>query len=168
MARTSELLTRRTVIIVWSFVAIAFVAGVLVLNPLYGEICQGQVNSNNKNCDTYHIAIVVGWHTGRFFDAAAAPISALATIAIAVFTWTLWRTSSRQAEITDKAVSVAQAANDLNRENAITSRRAWLSIEDVKLIYPTMFTEDLMRFVVSATIKNHGMTPATRRRGQRH
>lgn len=58
------------------------------------------------------------------------------------------------------AAFAAIEANRLNREVAVNDRRAWLSIEDVKLEHPTRFTEDGIVFVLSATAKNVGRTPA--------
>ena len=41
-------------------------------------------------------------------------------------------------------------------------RRAWVSIEDVKLIHPTTFTTEGVVFAVMVRLKNLGQTPATR------
>jgi hypothetical protein len=100
----------------------------------------------------------IKWIVGIISNPQA--ITALATVAIALFTLTLWRTSSRQATITREAVETAEAANDLNRQNAIASRRAWLAIKDVKLKHPTQFTEELIVYGTKVTIKNLGQTPA--------
>jgi hypothetical protein len=54
----------------------------------------------------------------------------------------------------------AKALQDSIKEMQ-ASRRAWLSIEDVKLKHPTRFTEEGIVFAVDVTVKNLGQTPAT-------
>ena len=55
----------------------------------------------------------------------------------------------------------ADAANKLTLENMTASRRAWVSIESVKLKHPTGFTDASAVFGIDVTIKNLGNTPAT-------
>jgi hypothetical protein len=77
-----------------------------------------------------------------------------------LFVWQLryMHQGVRDAEIAAKA---ATEGNKINRENFVALRRAWISIEDVKLLPPTEFTEERFTFRVSATVKHHGDTPAT-------
>jgi hypothetical protein len=77
----------------------------------------------------------------------------LFTLALVIATVLLWHA-------TLGLWGAANAANELNRQNMIASRRAWLSISDVKLKHPTTVTEDAITFSVSVTVKNHGQTPA--------
>lgn len=88
-------------------------------------------------------------------------INAFAAIAVAVFTFTLWRSTVKLWETGEKQIAVAESANSLNREISVASRRAWISIEDVKLIHPTKFMEDGIVFRVQVVTKNLGQTPAT-------
>lgn len=127
--------------------------------PLDGPICYPPDSADN--CQRYNVIFYSAWRLALVANYWGVLIGALATIAIAVFTWTLWQEGRKQREVTGNAVAVAECANELNRQNAIGSRRAWLSLEDVKLLHPTKFTEDGFTFRVSATAKHHGETPAT-------
>ena len=80
-------------------------------------------------------------------------ISALATVAIAGFAWTLWQSS-------EKSWRVARHSADVAERALVASRRAWLSIENLKIIHPTEITEGGARIRVSFTVKNFGQTPA--------
>lgn len=71
-------------------------------------------------------------------------------------------TSKRQAEETAGAIAIAKEANRISNDGAIASRRAWVSIESVKLKPPTRFAEDGIVWGVEIMIKNVGLTPATR------
>jgi hypothetical protein len=84
----------------------------------------------------------------------------VAVMQAGLFVWQLlyMRKGVRDAEI---AANAATEGNKINRENFVAMRRAWLSIEDVKLLPPTKFTDDGFAFRVSATAKHHGETPAT-------
>lgn len=48
----------------------------------------------------------------------------------------------------------------MNRRQLIESRRAWLSIEWVRLEHPTHFGGDGLTLKAKALVKNHGATPA--------
>jgi hypothetical protein len=85
----------------------------------------------------------------------------------ALFVWQLLligeslNDAKKAANAASDGAKAAIEGNKINRENFIAMRRAWLSIEDVKLLHPTKFTDDGFTFRVSATIKHHGETPAT-------
>ena len=82
------------------------------------------------------------------------------TIGIALLMTTLWYTRKS----TRAAINAAKTAKDVvevARTNAVASRRAWLTLEDVKLMPQMEITEEGIGFVVQATINNLGQTPAT-------
>jgi hypothetical protein len=79
---------------------------------------------------------------------------------VAFLTLALVAISALQARRLRQTVEAAVDANRLNREAYIGGRRAWLSIEDAKLKYPTLITEDGIEFAVDVTVKNLGQTPA--------
>jgi hypothetical protein len=60
------------------------------------------------------------------------------------------------------SANAAQKSADLAERALVTSRRAWLSIDDFKIISPTELTEQGARIRVKFTVKNLGDTPATR------
>jgi len=84
-----------------------------------------------------------------------------ATIGLILATGVLGYFGWRQSRDMQDSIEAAQEANRINSEAAVHSRRAWLSVEDVKFIHPTEFREDGFVLRVSAAVKNFGSTPAT-------
>lgn len=64
------------------------------------------------------------------------------------------RNTVRQLDLAERNAAAAESAS-------VASRRAWVSIGDVKLLGPMRFAEDSVTFRLSVTMKNHGLTPAT-------
>jgi hypothetical protein len=118
-----------------------------------------------NHCPTFHVFLVelvarVFEHFGdpNWVIADFTAVLAFSTICLWLVTW---RASVRQSRDMEASIGVGEAANRLNREIAIASRRAWVTIEDVKLIHPTKFAEDGILFRVQLTTRNLGQTPAT-------
>jgi hypothetical protein len=90
----------------------------------------------------------------------AAATSVLVTfIGVLFVKWTLDQTRQATAAALEAAAAAGEA-NKLSRAATIAERRAWLSIEDVKLLQPTRFGADVVVLRVSVTTKNFGQTPA--------
>ena len=119
--------------------------------PLEGRICEGAEPQNN--CDNYNVVLYSAWRLAKTLEHWSVLISTLATIAIAAFAWTLWRSS-------EKAWSVARHSAAVAERALVAGRRAWLSIENLKIIHPTEITEGGARIRVSFTVRNFGQTPA--------
>ena len=132
---------------------IVFVVWASGLLPDYVEYCYDN-QAGHKECATYYIAFVALWEIGKGLSWISPAVTAIATGFIAWFTWTLWQSSEKSWLASRRSADIAERA-------LIASNRAWLSIEDVKLIHPTKIAEDKIIFRVSATIKHHGETPAT-------
>jgi hypothetical protein len=85
---------------------------------------------------------------------------------IGVFVWQLRlirdsaRTAAEASHAAKETALATSEANRINRENLVSVRRAWLSIEDAKLVHRTAFSEEAFIFRVEITIKNVGQTPA--------
>jgi hypothetical protein len=121
--------------------------------------------SGENHCPTFHVFLIAvatpAWdHFGdpNWVIADFTAVLAFSTICLWAITW---RASIRQSRDMEASIGVGEAANRLNREIAIASRRAWVTIEDVKLIHPTKFAEDGIVFRVQLTTRNLGQTPAT-------
>lgn len=71
---------------------------------------------------------------------------------IALF-YTLW--------LTREMAKNAAEANRISRESIVSSQRAWLSIDRVRLRHPTRISDDGAVIVIEVIIKNVGQTPAT-------
>lgn len=101
-----------------------------------------------------HFLIALGvWRgcTGYFIYEAGDAITALATILIAIFTWTLWRTSADQGRLTKEAL--------------VVSTRAFVFIEDFDMkigsLFPNrgQFAPTVGDFSFAPKWKNSGDTP---------
>lgn len=145
------------------YALIAFAFWIFVALPLYygprddpaAYKCPAKENENHgfwekARCDpvAYFTLWLVGF-TG---------VLAVSTIGLWIVTW---RSGVRQSRDMKASVAVGETANRLNREISVASRRAWVTIDGVKLIHPTQFAEDHIIFRVQVTTKNLGETPAT-------
>ena len=106
-------------------------------------------------------------HPNEFVTAMATLVVAIFTAILAIATIRLWNSTAELARFAEQqasdmkaSIAAAEAANVLNKQNIVASRRAWVSIDDVKLRYPTKFSEEEIVFGVNVTVKNHGQTPA--------
>ena len=93
--------------------------------------------------------------SGRFIDRHDASITALATIIIAAFTFTLWVSNEKMWSATEKTV-------ELTRQSLIASQRAWLTVE-ISLIdgqKQIIFGKDGAVLPIRIDMKNIGTAPA--------
>jgi hypothetical protein len=88
--------SHRAAAVVWIFILVAIFAGLFVLYSNYDEICSEAEITEHKDCSTYGLTIFAVVEIGKFFEEHDGAITALATIAIATFTLTLWGASARQ------------------------------------------------------------------------
>jgi hypothetical protein len=64
--------------------------------PAYVQYCEKSQHTGYEECATYHISIYTLLQSGKFLDAISPAITALATFAIATFTWTIWQVNKSQ------------------------------------------------------------------------
>jgi hypothetical protein len=102
--------------------ALLFVGIALLLIPPYKEYCEG-AQSNNYYCAAYEIATSLG----TFIEAHNGAFTALATAAVAWFTWTLWQSSEKMWDATSSALNLA-------RQEFIASHRPLLKVKLVQLV----------------------------------
>jgi hypothetical protein len=79
-----------------------------LLIPLETEVCRQNEQTHQKECATYNTASVVVSQVFDFLNYTSPAFTALATIAIAAFTWTLWRATSEHSRITDGVLALAR------------------------------------------------------------
>jgi len=93
--------------------AIFAVILVLAVDPqTYHQICETNQYSGKESCASHNIFYVVFWHAGRWFDASAAVITAIATGFIAWFTLTLKRSTDKLWKAGDDQFTLAQDIAD--------------------------------------------------------
>lgn len=89
----------RSAILVWSIVLLVALAGLSVLSPTYGEICDYD-QAKNKECASYSVVPFLFIKITKALDAMSPAINALATVIIAMLTWTLWKATDLTARAT--------------------------------------------------------------------
>ena len=112
---------RAIVAYVSGFVLLAL--GILMLSPLKTEVCDKATTDAQHDCPAYHIVLVAVWKIGEIINDSVF-VTALATIAIAAFTYTLKKS-------TDKLFSAAKESADaakLSAEALISAEQAHLFI----------------------------------------
>ncbi len=129
------------------------------------EHSQSASNDNSlRNCPTFLAGtlLVFGRATDLLrHDDNDKVVVAMFTVVLAISTIGLWLATINLWRAGERQISAVEVANRISRENMIGARRAWLSVENVKLIHPTRFAEDGFLLRVEATVKNLGQTPAT-------
>jgi hypothetical protein len=159
----------RWVVVLWVAAALSgLLWGSFSIPAAYEQVCYENKETRQKECATYHVALVAFWHAGKFLDDHNGAFNAIFAGFVAAFTWRLWRSThklweagERQLRVAERNARAAEDANKLNRESFIPERRAWLTLEDFKIIHPTQFSETGARIKVRFVVKNLGPTPAT-------
>jgi hypothetical protein len=153
---------------------VALMAAALVLertsSPFFQKCINENEDSNNQsaakeNPAAFGIVAIYVRCSGRFIDRHDAAITALATIIIAAFTFTLWQSSEKMWKVTRVSAFAAERAADASIRQAIIAeetltkiQRPYVFIYDVIGILPGV-TEH-MDGHVPYTVANLGQTPA--------
>ena len=87
----------RTAIFVALSILAIFVA-VSIIFHLTSEICGKDEYSGQKNCATYNVVLVALWHIVKAMNDFGIAITAIATVAVAAFTLTLWSVGKKSAD----------------------------------------------------------------------
>jgi hypothetical protein len=109
---------RRCFLAVLAGLALLAVAAVEVsiLVPLQTQVCSQNEQTHQVRCTVQNIMIAWLREFGELINYYSPSLTAIATIAIAAFTLTLWRATTKQAELTREAVALG------NREFIATHR----------------------------------------------
>lgn len=150
-----------------------------MFTPFTYDICNKNEYTGQKECAPYHVAPYIIVEIGAFLDTYNGVITAIATIAIACFTWTLYRSSERMWKITNISAKAARRS-----ANAAKSAAHALPIIERAYVYPIIDSPGtLQQCIIDATafylgdpqtidnpcdsttcitfrIKNYGKTPA--------
>jgi hypothetical protein len=102
----------------WLVVGAIFVVGLLSLIPARYEICEVAEKTKSEHCEAYQFVPFIGIKIAQILDRAGGVLTALATIAIAIFTLTLKRATDRLWEAGERQLRHAQseaATADIHR-----------------------------------------------------
>jgi hypothetical protein len=150
--------------------------------PTYAEYCEQNPQTHQKDCATYHIALIAVWQIGKILDASAAAITAIATGFIAWFTLILkrstdrlWDAGERQLKFvesnTKESIALTQRAAEAAERSADLAERT-IDAAEAPFLYPIMvghtvtstpdgFIESIgLGEMVQFKFKNFGRTPA--------
>jgi hypothetical protein len=139
---------RRCLLAVLAGLALLVVAAVEVsfLVPLQTQVCSQNEQTHQEHCTVQNITFVWLREFGEALNYYSPSISAIATIAIAAFTLTLWRATTKQAELTREAVALG------NKEFIATHRPKLILRDAFSLISDPLES----RIAVFYTIANIG------------
>jgi hypothetical protein len=122
--------------------------------------------SGNQSCATVHEAI---FRFLRFIwvNANHDNINAFAAVAVAVFTFTLWRSTLKLWETGEKQIAIAKVSadaaiesNKLSRDLSVAENRPWLSVNIIIGHRGLYFDENGANLDLVFIVKNTGKTPA--------
>lgn len=109
-------------------VAIAAFFAATQLLPIDNHICPEGYRGSENYCPTYDQTLVTLWHLGKWANAYGIAISALATIAIAAFTYTLKRSTDRLWDAGEKQAKLVRKSLRLSRRLHAEEQRPWLAL----------------------------------------
>jgi hypothetical protein len=103
---------------------------------LVGEICN-ETKTGQQHCDTYNLAPLLIIKAFEGLHALDTVITALATVAIAWFTWTLWRATTGTLAATQESIK-------LSREEFNATHRPKIKVHaaEVKRFAPEVMREE--------------------------
>jgi hypothetical protein len=99
--------------------------------PAHAEYCYESGETHQEHCATYHVALIALWQVGKALDRAAAGIAALAAVAIAWFTWTLYRATNKLWEAGERQLAIAKQSADTADRSLRELNRAFVFPVDV-------------------------------------
>lgn len=130
-----------------AIVSLSLIFLVFELVPLYRDICSVPYQSAHEECSRYHLAKWTVLTIIIFLDTHNGLVTAIATIFVAGFTWTLWRSG-------DAAARTA----GMSAEHFRLSERAYFQLSHRSGI---RFFPEEGKIRVAMQVKNCGKTPGT-------
>jgi hypothetical protein len=135
--------------------------------PLEHEIC-GEAKAGN-DCDSYNVILYSAWALAKSVDHYSALLTAIATVFVAWFTWTLYQSSEKMWRVSK--VSADAAAQSAEAQVAVEGGRLicqpvnssfWDEVGQWADRWPNSPSMPLNRRIsVWFVLKNYGKTPAT-------
>ena len=136
--------------------SLALVAGLYFLAPQQ-QVCDVGPNAAQKHCATHHMPYFVLWYVGTFVDLHNGAIIAIATIALFIATYRLWKATGEMVAKADTA-----SANTIRqmKETAERELRAYVGLRRGKFSDQIAADEVSVEYKFRPVIKNSGRTPA--------
>src|ERR1700730_11936488 len=111
---------------VWIVIGTALLLLLLLLNFItyYGQICEPAGEAKVVNCTSYQLLPFIVFETAQFLDKMGGAITALATIAIAIFTFTLKRATDKLWDAGERQLNLLAATSAAQSKDMQASIRA--------------------------------------------
>jgi hypothetical protein len=140
--------------LVVAVVVVGLIAASLLLPANY-QVCHASVYTHESECSQHTLGTYVLEVVLSFFDAHNGLLTAVATVFVAFFTWTLWRTNNKAAEFAAQTVILAEQQTaleglqsdilakqtELGRLQFFAEHRPTLVLKDVYFSSADDFTE---------------------------
>jgi hypothetical protein len=119
-------------------VVLALVCGFAIIlfaawsSGIIGEICE-ETKAGQEHCVTYNLASLILIQIFRILHTLEGVITALATAAIAWFTWTLWQSSEKMWNVTKLSAEASQKSADFAEKSLFEANRPLVAINPLEL-----------------------------------
>jgi len=161
----------------WLCVGVALIVLFISIIPSHYEICEVTEKTKEEHCTTYQVVPFVGIKVAQILDKAGGIITALATIAIAIFTLTLKRatdklwdagerqlkllseTSAAQSRDMKASIATAERSAEIAREAMIAGERAFVFATGVLAFWEIDQTTGHYMWRFRPNWENSGDTP---------
>jgi hypothetical protein len=108
---------------------------------LSGQICNQQAATQQSECPSYNLVFVVLWHLIEIANWLSPALTALATIAIGYFTWTIWHSGEDTTKLVKKQADIAEAQHLAEHRPHLRVRHVFLGTPQVPLHSPNINSE---------------------------
>jgi hypothetical protein len=123
--------SRNTALLIIAAIFLLFL--ISLFTPFYHEVCEKNQYTGHNDCATYHMAIAWLWYIGKYGNEYGVFASAIATMAIAIFTWTLWRATTEQGRLTRQSIEVANKSIELGRQEFAATHRPKIFVQSITM-----------------------------------
>jgi hypothetical protein len=142
--------------IVFAFMLLLLGAWMLGLIPAESQYCEYNPYTDHEKCSAYQTPVVWIRYLGWVLDAATPALTAVATVAIGIFTRTLYKATTALKSSTDKLWEAGERQLAHLEDTAQRQLRAYVFITNSGL--QNLSAGQIPR--ASTCIKNSGQTPA--------
>ena len=113
----------------WLIVGAALVIGFIFLIPAHEQICEQGKEANQKDCPSYHVALIATRRVAEFFDVHNWLVTALFAGLVTMFTWRLWQATIELGVSTDRLWDAGEKQRLLSEKTAERQLRAYIGVE---------------------------------------
>lgn len=124
----------------WGLTIIGITAALVLLTAysslfgVYSDICYEGQSEQDANCTSSNLAFVILWDFFKVTNWFSPIITALATVAIGWFTFTLRQSSDKLATISGQQTKIANKQTDIAQAQLLAEHRPRLRVRHVSLV----------------------------------